>query len=103
LRTVACICFLSREHSSFDYVEGPKHITGDSRWEFVGEPWYFWISNIARSLFAPKRYVLSLAAPLSWDNQGGSIPQEEAGVILDRIERALQRRYKGYAVEFKER
>lgn len=64
------------------------------------EPWYFWISKIARFLFAPKRYALVLASPLCWDNEDDPILQDESRAIIDRIERALRKRYKRFAVEF---
>jgi hypothetical protein len=81
------------------YVDGDKHITADISSEYIGEPWYYWLSNIARYLFASKIHFVRLISPVCWDYENDPIPEERLRDIIPRIEQALSRKYRRYKVE----
>ncbi|MGA2851619.1 MAG: hypothetical protein ABSE46_21660 [Terracidiphilus sp.] len=84
----------------FRYVEGSRHITGECEYRFIGKPdrWY-WLPGIVRELFAPRKFVVVLDAPVCWDNEDAPIPEARLMGILARIETALQKKYRKHAIE----
>lgn len=76
------------------YIDGDRHLTGGCNEEFIGEPWYYWYSTVARHLFAPKGVVVQFDAPVCWDNDIQPIPDNELQMIFARIRRIFGKRYK---------
>jgi hypothetical protein len=85
----------------FRYVEGDKHITGDCEYRFLN-PNQIWMPWLVRELFAPKKFVIRLESPMRWDNQEAPIAGEQLAQIVSRIDRALQKKYRRYEIEFVE-
>jgi hypothetical protein len=81
-------------HETIRYIDGGKHLTGGCWLEFIGEPWYYWYSRIARELFAPRGVVVTFDVPVCWDNETMPIPEQELRVIFSRIERSFGKKYK---------
>jgi hypothetical protein len=94
------VYLLSYQNDHFlRYVEENKHLTVGCRREVIGEPWYSSISVIARTLFAPKEYIVELSSPVCWDNELDHIPEDKLRVILSRIIKAVCRKYKRCKIE----
>jgi hypothetical protein len=99
-RIVLGECELYLNLHFFRYVEGNKHITGDASREFAGsaDNWY-WLPWIFRELFARRKLVLRIDAPVSWDNDRDALPESELQRVLSQIELAVKKRHRRYELQ----